>query len=350
MPNAIELQESAIEAPYVIKIETIPLAKRLALILVFCLAAFQLAAQTPSNSTSEPEVDLGELSFGTRNEAQWKRMRTVAETEDGEFLMVNLMKFRARAKYADGRETNLTGEQANALYSPIKFIGQIGGGIEYVGRVNDQIGNLNPRWDEVGIVRYPSRAKFFEMLDDPEFEKRAVHKDAGLEVSQVLVTERVPWKLSGSKRIADQDDAFIYAQLLKYRKSVREATENDANKTRAGQASMEAFDAATETLLQSLGAKPLLKTRVKGTLIGDGRSWDEFRMLQFPSVAAYETYSDSLQKMPDAVKLKEAAIEESYVIMIETMPLAKRLALSMAVSAFAPQEEGDKKNKKTEGP
>ena len=119
-------------------------------------------------------------------------MRSLSPDEDREFLMVNLIKYRAKAKYADGRKTDLTGEQANSLYAPIGFIGQIGARVDYVGRVNDQMGNMNPGWDEIGVVRYPSRAKFFEMVTNPEFQNRAVHKDAGLEVSQVLLTESVP--------------------------------------------------------------------------------------------------------------------------------------------------------------
>lgn len=36
--------------------------------------------------------------------------------EDGPFVMVNLLKFKERAEYADGRETDLTGAQAYAIY------------------------------------------------------------------------------------------------------------------------------------------------------------------------------------------------------------------------------------------
>ena len=98
-------------------------------------------------------------------------MLSISPDEDREFLMVNLIKYRAKAKYTDGRKTNLTGEQANALYAPIEFLGQIGARIKYVGRVNDQLGNRNPRWDEIGIVSYPSRAKFFEMVTNPDFQE-----------------------------------------------------------------------------------------------------------------------------------------------------------------------------------
>ena len=252
--------------------------------------------------------------------------------------MVNLMTFRAKARYADGRETDLTGEQANARYAPIKFIAQIGGRIEFIGRVNEQMGNSKPRWDQVGIVRYPSRAKFFEMVNNPDFEKKAIHKDAGLEVSQVLVTERVPWKLSNAKRVGDESDAFTLAQLFKYEDTAKYANAGEQKQTQTGKEAMDSFDAATEDLLRRVGAKPLLKTTVEGTLIGDGRTWDEFRLLHFPSQAAYTNYSNAVKEMEDANKHREAAIDDVYAMKVETMSLAKRLALSLATSVVGRKE------------
>jgi hypothetical protein len=189
---------------------------------VLQLASGQRASRG-AGTQATTAANLAEPSYGTRNEKQWARMLSLPPDEDGEFLMVNLIKYRAKAKYADGRKTDLTGEQADALYAPIEFLGQIGARVDYAGRVKDQMGNVKPRWDQVGVVRYPSRAKFFEMVTNPEFQKRAVHKDAGLEVSQVLLTEPVPWPLSGAKQVADKDDAFTLAQLLKYRETAEYA-------------------------------------------------------------------------------------------------------------------------------
>lgn len=276
-------------------------------------------------------------SFGTRNDSQWARMRSVSPDEDGEFLMVNLIKFRAEAKYADGRKTNLTGEEANALYAPIKFIAQIGGKVDFAGRVKDQIGNMEPRWDEIGIVRYPSRAKFFEMVTNPEFQERVVHKDAGLEFSQVLLTEPTPWTLTDAKQVADKEDAFTLTQLLKYQEIAQYADTSEVTQNRTGKQAMDAFDAATEDLLREVGAKRVLKSTVEGVLIGDGRVWDEFRMLHFPSEAAYTAYSEAVIKMPDAIEHCDAAIKDSYLMKVDTMPLAKRLAVTLATSVLGNQ-------------
>lgn len=312
----------------------------------------ELRVEQPTPSPN-PESELASPSFGKRNDDQWKRMRSTPPDQDREFLMVNLMTFRAKARYADGRETDLTGEQANARYAPIKFIAQIGGRIEFIGRVNEQMGNSQPRWEQVGIVRYPSRAKFFEMVTDPDFQKKAIHKDAGLEVSQVLVTERVPWKLSNAKRVGDESDAFTLAQLFKYEDTAKYAKAGKQKETRTGKEAMDSFDAVTEDLLRKVGAKPLLKTTVEGTLIGDGRTWDEFRLLHFPSQAAYTNYTNAVEEMEEAIKHREAAIDDVYTMKVEAMSLAKRLALSLATSVMGrkePQSPSETRDKRQERP
>ena len=57
----------------------------------------------------------GAPSFGKPNPAQFLRM--LAAPTKGPFYMVNLIRFRDRAMYADGRKTDLTGREADALYA-----------------------------------------------------------------------------------------------------------------------------------------------------------------------------------------------------------------------------------------
>ncbi len=257
-----------------------------------------------------PPVPIGP-SFGTRNDELLSRMQSLPSDQDGEFLMVNLIKYREKAKYADRRETDLTGEEANALYAPVEFIAEIGGNVAYMGLVNHQMGNMSPSWDQVAIVRYPSRSKFLKMVSNPEFQRRAVHKDAGVEVTQVLLTERQAWTFSNPKRVTDEEDAFTLAQLLKYRVTAQYGVGSEVEEQRTGKEAMDAFDNATEEILCEVGATPVLKTRVKGAIFGDGRTWDEFRLLHFPSQAAY---TEAVQNMQDVIKHRDAAIEDGYLM------------------------------------
>ena len=49
------------------------------------------------------------------NETQLKEFEE--QGEDKPIFMVNLLKFKEKAQYPDKRETNLTGEEAYAIYS-----------------------------------------------------------------------------------------------------------------------------------------------------------------------------------------------------------------------------------------
>lgn len=297
---------------------------RLALVCLLVLTGHHVFAQEQG---SKP-------SFGTLNDVQRKRMEQLSPNKDRDFLMVNLIKFRSKAKYADDRKSDLTGRQANRLYAPLKNLGQIGASINYSERVREQIGNLSPRWDELAIVHYPSRAKFLKMVNDPDFRRRAIHKDAGVDVSQVLVTEKILWKPTGAELGADKEDAFVLAELIKYRSPKQIAEDNDVKQALSGKEAIDRFDLETNDLQRQVGATRVLRSTVEGVLIGDGRKWDEFRTIRFPSEAAYVQYLALLDKKPSTKAIRANAIENSYLLKVEPMSIAKRTALSLATGLF----------------
>ena len=102
---------------------------------------------------------------------------------EGPIYMVNLLKFRERAEYADGRETDLTGEEAYAIYGAAvaELLKEHGGGVTFAGDVERlMLGEVEELWDKVAIARYPSRAAMFEMMRSPRMQEIAVHRAAGL--------------------------------------------------------------------------------------------------------------------------------------------------------------------------
>ena len=52
--------------------------------------------------------------------------------------MINLLKFKEKAEYEDGRDTDLTGEQAYAIYSEevIEHLKKVGGEVSFGGSIN----------------------------------------------------------------------------------------------------------------------------------------------------------------------------------------------------------------------
>ena len=97
--------------------------------------------------------------------------------------MVNLLKFKAKAEYEDGRDTDLTGREAYALYEEgvKKLLQEIGGGIGFEGDVERlALGEVEELWDVVGLAVWPSRGAMFKVMQSPEMQAISVHRSAGL--------------------------------------------------------------------------------------------------------------------------------------------------------------------------
>ena len=102
---------------------------------------------------------------------------------DGPIVMVNLLKFKQRAEYADGRETDLTGRQAYALYGQAVagILPEFGGRVLFAGNVSFlSLGQVEELWDEVALAEYPNRAAMLAMTTSPQWMEAAVHRTAGL--------------------------------------------------------------------------------------------------------------------------------------------------------------------------
>ena len=106
------------------------------------------------------------------------------EGKDQPIYMVNLLKFKGKAVYPDKRETDLTGEEAYAIYSQevIKHLEKVGGKPIFGGKVARlMLGEVEDLWDVVAIAMYPNRKAMLDMISDPEYVKSAQHRVAGLE-------------------------------------------------------------------------------------------------------------------------------------------------------------------------
>ena len=101
----------------------------------------------------------------------------------GEVAMLNLLKFREKAKYEDERETDLSGEAAYELYAQgvRKLVEARGGrfafGADVVGLL---LGEVEEPWDAVAIVVYPSPKTLIEMATSDDYRTIEVHRAAGL--------------------------------------------------------------------------------------------------------------------------------------------------------------------------
>lgn len=102
---------------------------------------------------------------------------------DGPIYMLNLLKFKEKAEYEDGRETDLTGAQAYALYGAevSKILIKLGGGGMFNASVERlMLGEVDELWDSVAIAMYPNRQAMINMMQSEEYQAIHHHRDAGL--------------------------------------------------------------------------------------------------------------------------------------------------------------------------
>ena len=112
-----------------------------------------------------------------------ENVRAFMSGRDEPVVMVNLLKFKEKAEYADGRDTDLTGEQAYALYAAEmrKLVEADGGRFLFAGAVESLLlGEVEELWDVVGLVEYTSPKSLIRIASSPDFAEIEKHREAGL--------------------------------------------------------------------------------------------------------------------------------------------------------------------------
>ena len=204
--------------------------------------------------------------YGTPNCEMLQRWFALPAEDDGPFWALNLMKYRAVATYADGNGAGVSGKDADDAYAPLGPLAAVGAIVAFHGDVLEQrLGD--PAWDRIGIVRYPTRAAFFEMQRRDDFKDQHVHKEAGMEFT--IVMSCLP---SGSPG----DGAAAGRLVLVV--------------TRGGAASPGAVD----------GAEPVAEFTVEGVIVGDERSFDRVAFVTVRDDAALDAVVDAVRGADDA--------------------------------------------------
>jgi len=105
----------------------------------------------------------------------------------GPIHMLNLVRFRDKAAYPDGRSA--TGAKAFATYGRDSYsvFCRLGGRIVWRGNFELMlIGPVDEKWDECFIAEYPSVAAFVEMIRDPVYREAVKHRQAAVLDSRLI--------------------------------------------------------------------------------------------------------------------------------------------------------------------
>ncbi|MCC5950926.1 MAG: DUF1330 domain-containing protein [Acidimicrobiia bacterium] len=112
---------------------------------------------------------------------QLEQLIADSERLTGEVVMLNLLKFKARAESDGGG----TGEESYRRYGEmaVRKVAERGGRVVFMGRPDSILigSDVEGDWDAVALVAYPNRKAFLDMVSDPEYQKGHGDREGGLE-------------------------------------------------------------------------------------------------------------------------------------------------------------------------
>ena len=146
---------------------------------------------------SKPDLDKlvhggasGDPQIGALYPTEAQVAAFAAGDPDRPIQMLNLLKYRDRAQYAEPtNEPACTGREAYARYIAAagKSIQDADGTLMWYGTVgNLLIGAAGDDWDEALIVEYPTRNHLLRMFGDPDYQATTHHREAALERTIIL--------------------------------------------------------------------------------------------------------------------------------------------------------------------
>lgn len=179
-------------------------------------------------------------------------------------------------------------------------------------------------WDQVTVVLYPSRAQLVAMLGREDFKAAAAHKFAGVERSTILVTNLATPPLPDELRRVDlaalpfppnpEDPPVTVVHLIDFNEVARFADGRETDLT--GREALDLYEQARTPQAFPLGVRPGVRLAVEGGLVGDGRAWEEVRINNFPSRAAFRELITKESLDAANVENREAALAETYALLV----------------------------------
>ena len=210
-------------------------------------------------------------AYGKVDRDYGMRLATTPPEEDGPVWMLNLMKYRDVAAYADGNPEGISGKEADDRYAPTEVLRKIGAHVPFFGDVESQPVGSDVAWDRIGMVKYPTRRSFIDMQARSDFKGKHEHKEAGMEFTFVMGCQPIDF---GASTAAETVAAsFVVLDVLRFVDGTSAVEMHENARAARDHAS-------------AGGGFPLTWFDVEGTIMGDGRKWDAARFTAYPSFDA----------------------------------------------------------------
>lgn len=272
-------------------------------------------------------------SYGTINTDYGMRMATTPPEDDGPVWMVNLMKYREVADYADGRETTISGREADDIYAPLDSLAAVGAAPVFFDDVDQQLLGDETVWDRVAVVKYPTRKSFIDMQSLPSFRESHQHKDAGMEFTIVMGGQpmALPSAPAGFEQASwddvphpptDEDGPVMVVHILRFH-DVEDAAKTPTH--------MEQYQSEAAKVALGHGVQTPAWFAIEDTILGDGRVWHQARFNLFPSKTAFMAVVMDPARLKAQAKHRETAIADTYTMIVR--PTLDRLTESTSSEA-----------------
>ena len=169
----------------------------------------------------------------------------------GPMWALNLMKYRAQAEYADGRESSISGMEADDVYAPHEHLRKVDSRLIMMAPVLHQLVGDDHAWDRIAIAQYRDRMAMIEMSSNADFKKDEDHKEAGMDFTIVMASFPVEGDPMPPQESGAADDRLMLLQVV-----------SDAN----------APDAAADVESTRIG-----RFAIEDCVLGDDRTFAEAR-------------------------------------------------------------------------
>ena len=267
--------------------------------------------------------------YGTIDQHYALQMAETGPDDDGPVWMVNLMKYREVADYADGRASTISGREADDRYAPVEILADLGAAPVFFGDVEQQLLGT-PAWDRVAVVRYATRRSFLDMQARQDFQLAHQHKDAGMAETIVMGCVPLPYPTTPPGVVFPDwndvehpptaaDGPITVVHILQF---------VDPDAAHSVPDEMEAYASAIATTAARHGARVTGWFAVEGTIIGNGRVWHQVRFNQFPSKRAFLALAADPERQLAQQNHRDKAVGDTCTVLVR--PAIDALAASVA--------------------
>ena len=134
-----------------------------------------------------------ELSSGTIDPSAEQIRNLLSGNLEGPFHFVNLIAFKEVADYPADHELashQLSGADAYDKYGAVALsqVTKRGGRLITLNNIEKKVVGDSRGWHRIATMEYRNIDAFTDMLMDPEYQAALVHRESGLEATEVLVT------------------------------------------------------------------------------------------------------------------------------------------------------------------